>query len=434
MKWAAVGLLLSLSVAPAHATNGMYLAGYGSEAAGRGGTNIAISDRALGLQANPAGIAQLQGSHLSLDLQLLMPTLSYYGDPLGNDLDANDQVFPMPSISYVRGGRGSAWTWGLGLISQGGMGATFDGYRTPFGTVDGTHSMVRFMTLNPTVAYSFNEDLSIGGTFNAGYSDVEFRFYPETSFYNDGGTPADPSDDMGFFGADMSKRARAYNYSFKVGAMWQVTPQVQLGAIYQSKTQGDYEDGTLTLDQTALGLGQVDYSAVVDNFTWPEQFGAGVQVRPTERLMLAGDARRYRWSQAIERIEVRGTEPDPVSPVTDPLLPFVFEWKDAWVLSAGVEYRTSEALTLRAGYNLGENPVPDYTLNPLFPAITEQHATAGAGWTWGANTLNVAVERAFEASQTNPNTDPQVNPFGPGMTVDHSQWTFSIGYSRAFSR
>ena len=30
-----------------------------------------------------------------------------------------------------------------------------------------------------------------------------------------------------------------------------------------------------------------------------------------------------------------------------------------------------------AGWNYGENPVPDATLNPLFPATVERHYTAG---------------------------------------------------------
>jgi len=64
----------------------------------------------------------------------------------------------------------------------------------------------------------------------------------------------------------------------------------------------------------------------------------------------------------------------------------------------------------------------------------EQHATVGLGWNHGANTVNFALERAFEHTQTNDNTDPNVNPFGPGATVNHSQWTISIGYSRAFGR
>ena len=430
---AALALTFTLA-APAYATNGMYLAGYGSEAAGRAGTNLAIADRALGLQANPAGIAQLQGQHLSVDLQLLAPTLRYGGDPFGNAIDGKSNIFTMPSISYVRGNGKSPWTYGLGLISQGGMGATFEGYRTPFGTTDGTSSEVRFLTATPTVAYALNEDFSLGVSANAGYSDVTFRFYPNTSYYNDAGTPLDPTDDIGFFGANLSERAKAYNFSTRIGAMWRVSPQVQFGAIYQTKTQGKYKNGTLSLNQSAIGLGEVKYDAVVEGFTWPEQFGAGVQLRPIDRWTLAIDARRYLWSDAMKQIDVRGSNPDKASPVTSPLMPFVFNWKDVWTLGVGGEYRASDALTLRGGYNFGEDPVPDATLNPLFPAITTDHATVGAGYTWGGNTMNVALERAFKATQTNPNTDQNVNPFGPGASVDHSQWTFSIGFSRAFSR
>jgi long-chain fatty acid transport protein len=434
-KGALAALPLALLLATtAHATNGMYLAGYGSEAAGRAGTNLAIADRALGLQANPAGIAQLQGQHWSADLQMLAPTLAYDGDPAHNKLDGKGSIFNMPSLSYVRGSKGSPWAYGLGLISQGGMGATFNGYATPFGTTDGTFSEVRFLTATPTLAYAVTEDFSLGASLNAGYSDVTFRFYPNTTFYNDGGTPTDPSDDMGFFGLNMTKRARAFNYSGRLGAMWAATPQVQVGAMYQTKTQGEYKDGTLTMNQGALGLGMVKYDAVVKGFTWPEQYGLGLQVRPADRWIVATDVRRYAWSGAIKTIEVKGTNPDKASPVTAPVVPFVFNWKDVWAYSLGAEFRATPAVTLRGGYNFGDDPVPSETLNPLFPAITEQHATLGAGYTWGGNTMNLAIERAFNSSVTNRNTDPNVNPFGPGATVDHSQWTFSIGFSRAISR
>lgn len=431
---AALALWLALASSPAFATNGMYLAGYGSEAAGRAGTNLAIADRALGLQANPAGIAQLQGQHFAFDVQLLAPRLAYGGDPLGNTLDAETNMFTMPSMSYVRGARTSPWTWGVAFLSQGGMGATFEGYRTPFGTTDGTYSEVRYLTLSPTVAYAAGEQLSFGASVNGGYSDVKFRFWPNTSFYSDGGTPTDPSDDMGFFGANLSERAKAWNASARLGVMWSVAPQLQVGAIYQTRTAGHYENGELSLNQNALGLGEVKYDARVEGFSWPEQYGVGVQVRPVPRLMLAADVRRYLWSGVIRTVKVKGENPDKPSPVTNPEMPFVFDWSDEWVGSVGAEYRATDALTLRAGWNAGENPVPAATLNPLFPAIEEQHVTAGFGWTWAGNTLNAAIERAFEVSQSNLNTNPNVNPFGPGARVDHSQWTFSLGFSRAFSR
>lgn len=430
--WLVAPALLWATVASA--TNGMYLAGYGSEAAGRAGTNLAIADRALGLQANPAGIAQLQGQHLSVDLQLLAPSLRYGGDPFGNALDGESAVFTMPSLSYVRGARTSPWTWGIGLISQGGMGATFEGYRTPFGTVDDTYSEVRFVTVSPTVAYAINDRLAVGASFNGGYSDLKFRFWPHTSFYSDMGTPLDPADDMAFFGANLAERVKTWNASGRFGLMWTPVPRLQMGAIYQTRTSGDYRDGKLILNQSALGLGAVAYDARIDGFTWPDQFGFGVQVRPADRWTLAADARRYLWSGSVEVIEVTGASPDRATPVSTVRMPFVFEWRDEWVLSLGGEYRATDALTLRAGWNFGENPVPAATLNPLFPATVQQHATVGLGWTWAGNTLNVAVERGFEASETNPNTNGNVNPFGPGATVDHSQWTLSLGFSRAFSR
>jgi long-chain fatty acid transport protein len=427
----AVTLLLVVSAAPARATNGMYLAGYGSQSAGRGGANLGVADNALGLQSNPAGIMHIRGRELDVDLQLLAPSLQYGGDPLGNKIDGESKVFAMPGISYVKGYADQPWTWGVALISQGGMGATFKGYTTPFGTIDETSSEVRFATLTPTVAYKFNEKFALGTSVNVGYSDVTFGFWPGTSYYNDGGTPSDPTDDMGFFGAELTDRPTAWTTSVRLGGLWHATPKFTLGAVYQTETTGDYENGTLTLDETSLGQGKVNYDATVTGFRWPAQYGAGVELRPAKRWMLAADVRCYLWKHAMEKITVKGTNPNALM-VTGAEMVFPFRWKDQWVVNGGAEFVAGEEFTVRAGYNYGASPVPDETLNPLFPAITEQHATAGLSWKRADHAINAAIERAFEASQTNMNTNMSENPFGPGMYVDHSQWTFSLGYSRAF--
>jgi long-chain fatty acid transport protein len=72
-------VLVGLALVPAQlsATNGMYLTGYGAETIGRGGANLAISDRSLALNFNPAGISQLQGNHFTLNLSVLAPTLEF---------------------------------------------------------------------------------------------------------------------------------------------------------------------------------------------------------------------------------------------------------------------------------------------------------------------------------------------------------------------
>ena len=263
---------------------------------------------------------------------------------------------------------------------------------------------------------------------NLGYSDVAFRFWPQTTFFAD--------QENFFFGADLSDAPSAFNYSARLGLMWRATPKWQFGLVYQSKTQGDYEDGKLVLNMESVqGIDDfVTYDAAVENFTWPEQFGVGVQWRPGQNWMIALDVKRYNWSDAVSEIAVTGTNPDNAFAFPEVEMPFTFLWEDHTVYALGFEYRLKQDATLRWGYNHGDSPVPDSTLNPLFPATTVDHLTVGGGWNWGrGNTFNVAVERAFEASQTNSNTNPMLDPFA-GSTIKHSQWTVSFGYSKAFSR
>jgi long-chain fatty acid transport protein len=425
---ALVALILVTVAPPALATNGMYLTAYGPETQGRGGANLAISDRSLALNFNPAGISQLQGNHTSASLSLLAPSLEFENMANG-PIDAETAYFPLPAVTYVRAGNETPWTWGVGLVAQGGMGAEFRGQNTFFGTVDQTYTEVRFATLSPTVAYAISDDMALGATLNIGYADASFKFFPNTSFFNV------QNPEMSFFGVDMDKAA-GLQTSLRLGWWWRVNPEVSLGAIYQTETDSDFEDGDMMVNFTGhpfLGR-KVNYTADVDGFTFASQAGVGIAWRPAEDWVLALDVKRYFWDSAIDTITVTATDPDVAGAPPEIVLPFVFNWEDQWVIALGGDYRASDRLTLRAGYNYGENPVPDETLNPLFPANTEHHLSAGFSWLSGAKVYEFAIERAFENDQTNNNPDPMVNPFGPGSRVSHEQWTVSFGVSWAWAR
>jgi len=425
--WLLALLLCGTLAAPLAATNGMYLIGYGAETIGRGGANLAIADRSLALNFNPAGIAQLQGDHFTANLSVLAPDLNYR-NMANSSVDAQSRYFGMPSLAWVRSGKETRWAYGLGLVAQGGMGASFQNQNTYFGTRDETWSEVRFGTLSPTVAYSLSDDMALGLTLNLGYADTSFRFFPHASYFN-AQNPA-----MSFFGVKM-ERAKGLQTSARVGWWWRATPRFSVGAIYQTKTHSQYKNGDMTVNFTAHPLLQqpVKYTARMDGFTFAAQAGVGFAYRPADRWVVALDVKRNFWSDAVKVITVKATDPS-VAGAPDVTLPFVFNWKDQWVYALGVECRTSDRLTLRAGYNYGENPVPSDTLNPLFPATVEQHATFGFSYLSGPTTWEFALERAFEKTQTNNNPDPMVNPFGPGSRVRHSQWTVSFGASWALER
>ncbi len=424
-----IGLLMfALLVPAAQATNGMFLTAYGAESAGRGGANLAVSDRTLAINFNPAGIAQLQGKHYSANVSLLAPSLTT-SNPINPPTDGQDAVFPLPAFGYVRGGNETPWTWGFGIIAQGGMGAEFQNLNTFFGTQDRTFSEVRFMTVAPTAAYSINEDMAIGATVNLGYGDVVFEFFPETSFFN----PVNPQ--MSFFGLDMQDPASGLQTNLRLGYWWRFHPRASLGVVYQTETNSDFDGGSLVVNFTDHPfLGQkVTYDAEVDGFTFASQAGVGLSFRPSADVVLAVDVKLYDWDEAIDTITVNAKDPSVpgAPPVT---VPFVFNWEDQWVYALGIDYRASERLTLRAGYNFGENPVPDGTLNPLFPANVEDHLSIGAGYLNNNKTYNFALEYVPEFEQVNLNPNPMENPFGPGATVQHEQWTLSFGVAWAKAR
>ena len=421
-------LFFALVPRPAAATNGMYLTSYGAESAGRGGANLAISDRTLALNFNPAGIAQLQGNHVSVNLSLLAPSLTFE-NMVNPTTDAQNRIFPLPAFAYVRAGRETPWSWGVGFLAQGGMGATFENLNTFFGTRDETFTEVRFGTLTPVVAYSLSEDMSVGLAANLGYSDVAFRFFPETSFFN----TQDPASS--FFGVSMD-RASGFQYNLRAGWWWRPRPRFSIGVIYQTETESQFTGGDTEFNFGAhpfLGR-KVAYTSEVKGFTFAAQAGIGFAWRPADRWVLALDVKRYFWDSAIDTISVIARDPNVAGAPPEIVLPFVFNWKDQWVFALGADYRVNERLTVRAGYNYGENPVPDATLTPLFPATVEHHLSAGMSWLKGSLTYEVALEHAFNKAQVNPNPDPRVNPFAPGAGVDHQQWTLSFGVSWAWQR
>jgi long-chain fatty acid transport protein len=80
-------------------------------------------------------------------------------------------------------------------------------------------------------------------------------------------------------------------------------------------------------------------------------------------------------------------------------------------------------LTLRGGANLANNPVPDDTVNPLFPAIVKNHFTFGAGYAFSnVSEVNASFVYAPNVSVATPS----------GVTIEHSQTNWQLMYSHRF--
>lgn len=95
-------------------------------------------------------------------------------------------------------------------------------------------------------------------------------------------------------------------------------------------------------------------------------------------------------------------------------------WDDQNVIELGGAYKTTDALTLRAGLNMANNPIPDKYMNPLFPAIAKNHVTLGAGYAVSkASSVDFSYVYVPKVSLTS----------GQGVTVDFGGYSAQIMYS-----
>jgi long-chain fatty acid transport protein len=195
-----------------------------------------------------------------------------------------------------------------------------------------------------------------------------------------------------------------------------------LGGAYFTETSLDLDDGNIDLNMKALGLGKVNYDAEISGFAWPRRAGLGVAYRVSPMLLISGDVDWINWSSAIERLTIKIKVPSNAPLGVPREIPFEMNWDDQWVFAVGVEITPAEGWALRFGYNHGDTPIPNDFLRPMFPAIGEDHFTAGLGFTKGRWTFDMGAEYVLETEKTNNSRDPTVNPFGPGSQETLSQF------------
>lgn len=389
--------LLGTLALPAAATNGMNLEAYGAKAGGMGGASLAYENGNSALMNNPATLGLRQeGQNLGLGLTVLMPDVKTMIGPM--TFPSGGDQYLIPSISYIR--KSGNITYGLGMLAQGGMGTEYGD--NAFGTGLPMRSEVGFGRLMFPLAYNVNSNLTVAGQVDYVWASMDVQMSP------DGVNYVSFSDNNDFTG-----EASGNGWAFKLGAHYKVSDTFSVGATYHSKTDISDLEGSGTFNFMPANFKVID-------FQWPETYGVGVAWQASPSWMLAADIKHLGWKNSMKdfRLAVNGME-----------MALPQNWKNQTVYMLGAQYMVKPGLALRFGINYADNPIPDETLNPLFPATVKTHYTLGVGWNiGGGHSMAGSIAIAPKVTTTNPNM------FGPGMagTVTHSQTTLRVNYNYAF--
>ena len=364
----------------AMATNGMLMEGYGPIAAGMGGASMAYDNGTAAMANNPATLGLMpEGSRVDVMLGFVGPDVK----PSMGIGKSRADAFYMPAFGYAT--KQGKLAYGVGIYGQGGMGTEY---------ASGDMAQVGVGRVIFPLAYSVNDRFNVGGSIDVVWAGMDLvASMPGINFKD---------------GSDFTGAAKGYSLAAKLGFTYKLDDALTLGGVYQTAGNlPDLKDGIYK----------------VEGFDMPAVLGLGLAWQANDRLMVAADVKDILWGSSMNTVTIYKNGAVAA--------PFQQDWNDQIVLSLGLAYKFNDALTGRVGYNYGKNPIPSQFVNYLWPAIVENHYTAGFGYAFSKqSTVNFALSYAPKVTVTGTGPTP---PMGNGgMVIEHSQLNWQLMYSYAF--
>jgi len=399
----------------AHATNGYSPIGYGVKNEAMGGASIALPLDAIAAANNPAGMVMV-GDHTDFALTWFKPNRE--AEITGNTIGLNGTYsgngrsnFFIPDFGYNK--MISADTsLGVSVYGNGGMNTQYN--TNPFAAAGANGNLginLSQLFVAPTWAMKINPTNAIGVSLNLAY-----QMFSATGV-NGGLAPlSSNSSAMSDNGTDTST-----GYGVKIGWTGEVTPDVTLGATYQSKTKmGKFSK------YSGLFAGQ-------GGFDIPSNYGVGIAVKATPATTVAFDVQRINYA------DVPSVGNSFVWPPVAPLGAdngAGFGWQNINAYKLGVSHAFSSAFTMRAGYDHCDQPIQNSQtlLNILAPGVVQDHLSLGGTWKLaGTSEISVAYVHAFKKTVNGSGSIPPGYPggFGGGnanLTMTEDSLGISYGW------
>lgn len=434
----AVVAIASGAVSTAMATNGYFPVGYGMKAQGMGGTSVASSDNAFAGANNPAAAAW-SGTRIDAGASIFSPKRGYsrtdaFGSgALAGSQDSDSNAFLVPEFGYNRVVSEKLGV-GLTVYGNGGMNTDYAGGNTgcamdltdPVNTAFMGNALcgsgklgVNLMQLivAPTAAYKVSPSHSIGVSPLLVYQ--RFKAQGLQAFTQWSGAPGNVTN---------NGNASSNGVGVRLGYFGKLNDTVSVGVSHSPK---------INMSEFAK------YSGLFANggdFDIPANtsFGLSAQVTPTVRLAFDRTNIKYSGVQSVSNPSANAMVAGLGGPGSGG-----FGWTDVSVTKLGVEWQQSGALTLRAGINVGDNPVQasDVTFNIIAPGVTKRHLTLGGTYAMSKQSeLTFAFVHVPKVSVTGPSmfngiVQQQLGfvPNPPFMeTIQMSQNSIGLQYSWKF--
>ncbi|MDO6459698.1 outer membrane protein transport protein [Granulosicoccaceae sp. 1_MG-2023] len=369
------------------------------------GTGVSLAGAAAGYDDasaswyNPAAMTRLRQRTVTAGVALIQAdgdfddrgssTNPLLGD---NDIEGSTGGFsttaPIPGFFYTAP-LNDQLHYGLAITPTFGLATQYDDDWT--GRYSALDSELTSITIAPSLAYAWNDKLSVGGGINLQYLKASLSNALDTgaiclgqaadnearaACLSAGYLPANADTD-----SSVTVEGDSWALGFNAGLLYELNTGTRFGVAYHSEVVHDL-DGEADFTQSAqmqalLGSNAdglfTDTDASAET-SMPASLSLSVihDLRPD--LSLLADITHIWWS-SFDRLTVSFDNPAQADSIS------TYNWDDVQRYSVGLEYRHNAQWHWRAGYALDQSPVPDAQLRtPRIPDGDRQWLSFGGSY------------------------------------------------------
>lgn len=338
-----------------------------------GGILTPLTDNPTSIHINPAGLGFLRGTYLSIGTTVTLPDFEFIGiAPSTTSSKMLTQVLFPPNICLTHtfeSGFGFGISTKIPYSSKTDWGAEWVGNTVVIGTEMRGVEVTPVLAFRPAPWIAAGIGLNII-SFRVRTSDVEPLANDLTALWAVRGFEGDAKT----------------GYGVELGITAKPLDVLSIGLVYKSRTAISITDGKVAYQALPAELvSQYPDTRFTSDFTLPEQFIAGVGVRPVAGLLLTGELQYVQWSD-FGSLQFRMEDGSGL------VLTQQDGWGDVLTVRAGVELQLPE-VALRAGYASDRTPIPDPELRPSIPDAIREVISVGVGYEVGEGlTLDFAFQ------------------------------------------
>ncbi len=339
-------------------------AGLGNAYAGGG----AVAEDASTVWFNPAGMSYLpEGHSIALGAVVLNRKLTFSDTgsskvnpliPLGDNGGNAGGTSTIPS-GYYAFRVSPQLAFGLGVSAP--YGNRTDWGSNFIGRYQGTYSDIKAININPSVSWKLNDMVSLG--FGVSHLKLEADLRSKAPIVVAAPGPTYLGD------ASIKLKGDDSDWGYNLGAMFQISPTTRVGLTYRSGNKLKL-GGSLQVSSAFAATSNQDVSVAIK---LPDTWSVSVFQALDGRWEGMGDLTRTGWSSlpALTVLNGSGTT----------LSNEALNYKNAWRVGLGANYKMSDSLKLRFGVAYDKTPIPDDASRVVrLPDSDRTWLSTGAQW------------------------------------------------------